>query len=108
MNNKTVKLFCCVALLAALALVCVLFLHYRDLGAQLKTTQSLLTESRNTWETIAAEKEALQDQKKALENDLKEAKLSLTEAQEKTKKARDDIDALTQEIADLKLKLPQP
>jgi len=108
MNNKTVKLFCCVALLAALALVCVLFLHYRDLGAQLKTTQSLLTESRNTWETIAAEKEALQDQKKALENDLKEAKLSLTEAQEKTKKARDDIDTLTQEIADLKLKLPQP
>jgi septal ring factor EnvC (AmiA/AmiB activator) len=108
MNNKTVKLFCCVALLAALALVCVLFLHYRDLGAQLKTTQLLLTESRNTWETIAAEKEALQDQKKALENDLKEAKLSLTEAQEKTKKARDDIDTLTQEIADLKLKLPQP
>ena len=108
MNNKTVKLFCCVALLAALALVCVLFLHYWDLGAQLKTTQSLLTESRNTWETIAAEKEALQDQKKALENDLKEAKLSLTEAQEKTKKARDDIDTLTQEIADLKLKLPQP
>ena len=108
MNNKTVKLFCCVALLAVLALVCVLFLHYRDLGAQLKTTQSLLTESRNTWETIAAEKEALQDQKKALENDLKEAKLSLTEAQEKAKKARDDIDTLTQEIADLKLKLPQP
>lgn len=107
MNNKMVKLFCCAALLAALALVCVLFLHYRDLGAQLKTTQSLLSESRNTWETVAAEKENLQAQKKSLENDLKEAKLSLSEAQEKAKKVREDIDTLTQEIADLKQKLPQ-
>ena len=107
MNNKTVKLFCCVALLAALALICVLFLHYRDLGVQLRNTQTLLSESRNSWETTAAEKEALQDQKKALENDLKEAKLSLSEAQEKTKKVREEIDSLTNEIADLKLKLPQ-
>lgn len=107
MNNRTIKIFCCVALAAALALISVLFLHYRDLGAQMKTTQSLLSDSRNTWETTAAEKEALQDQKKALENDLKEAKLSLSEAQEKAKTVKENIDTLNKEIQELKSKLPQ-
>jgi septal ring factor EnvC (AmiA/AmiB activator) len=107
MNNRTIKIFCCVAIAAALALISVLFLHYQDLGAQMKTTQSLLSDSRNTWETTAAEKEALQDQKKALENDLKEAKLSLTEAQDKTKSVKEDIETLTREIEDLKSKLSQ-
>ena len=57
MNNKTLKVFCCVALVTALVLICVLFLHYRDLGAQLSQTQVQLTDSRNTWESVAAEKE---------------------------------------------------
>ena len=106
-DNRTMKLFCCVALVAALVLICVLFLHYRDLGTQMNITQSLLSQSRNTWESTAAEKEALQDQKKALENDLKEAKLSLTEAQDKTKSVKEDIETLTREIEDLKSKLSQ-
>ena len=107
MNNKTLKVFCCVALVTALVLICVLFLHYRDLGAQLSQTQVQLTDSRNTWESVAAEKEKLQAQKKSLESDLKEAKLSLSEAQEKTVSVKEDIDTLTVEIEDLKSKLPQ-
>lgn len=106
MNNKTPKLFCCLAMLAALALICVLFLHYRDLGAQYRNNESLLSASRKAWETTAAEKEALQGDKKALENELKEAKLSLSEAQEKAVTLKEDIESLNREIEELRSKLP--
>ena len=106
MSNKSVKLFCCLALFAAIALVCILFLHYRDLGAQIRNTEALLVQSRDTWEKTAAEKEALQADKKALENDLKEATLSLQEAQDKKKNLQEDIDTLSREISDLQEKLP--
>ena len=59
--NKSLKAFCCVAMLAALVLVSVLFLNYRDLGSRLRETESLLSASRETWENTAAEKEKLQD-----------------------------------------------
>ena len=106
MGNKMMKLFCCIAVVAALVLICVLFLHYRDLGVQLRNTESLLAASRNTWETTAAEKESLQENRKTLENDLKEAKLSLKEAQEKTIELKEDIETLTREIDELKSRLP--
>ena len=107
MKNRSLKLFCCVALFVALTLICVLFLHYHNLGIQLRTIQSQLAESRNTWETTAAKKEALQEDKKALENELKEAKLSLKEAQEKAASLKEDIKTLNKEIEELKSKLRQ-
>ena len=106
MNKKTMKFLLCLALLAALSLICVLFFHYRDLGYSFQDTQAQLSASRNTWETTAAEKEALQEDLKTLKNELKEAKLSLQEAQERSETLKADIETLNQEILELRSKLP--
>ena len=106
--NKSLKAFCCIAMLAALVLVSVLFLNYRDLGSRLRETESLLSASRETWENTAAEKEKLQEDRKALESDLKEANLSLSEARERAVTLKQDIETLNGEIAELKQKLTSP
>ena len=100
-----------VRILLVLTLVFALALFFR-LGIGLRQDQRLLAAkeaelgtSRETWENIAAEKEALQEELKAAENDLKEAKLTLEESLARAETLRAEIASLTLEIESLKASL---
>ena len=106
MTKKQMNIFLCLALVAALALMGVLFLHYRSIGSQLADLQSQVSVSMAAWKQTDAAKLDLQKERDELKDSLKEAKLSLTEAQDRAKSFREDIKSLEQEIGDLKSKLP--
>ena len=57
--NKPSRLLLCFAMLAALSLICVFLLQYASLNRQYYEYERQLSESREIWEGIAAEKEAL-------------------------------------------------
>jgi len=99
--SKSTKVILCLVLVAALATMTVLFLRYRSGSQTLSALNAQLAESRNTWETLAAEKEALQKELKSVTNDLKEAQLSLQEATDRATELRSQIETLQQEIAQL-------
>ena len=101
-----------VRILLVLTIVFALALFFR-LGIGLRQDQRLLSAkgaelqaSRETWERIAAEKEALQEELKAAENALKEAKLTLEESLSRAETLRAEIESLTLEIESLKAALP--
>ena len=106
MSKKIMNLLLCLALVAALALMGALFLHYRSLGSRLADLQSQVSVSMAAWKQTDAAKLDLQKERDELKDSLKEAKLSLTEAQDRAKSFREDIKSLEQEIGDLKSKLP--
>ena len=88
--NK-LKPFLLVVLIAAVVTVVFCSLQYRQLGLQMRRTESELAESRASWESIASEKELRQAELKQLQNDLKEAELSLSENLEKKEELEEDI-----------------
>lgn len=94
----------CLILTALTAMLSMAFLlqDHLQMRRQLSETSRLLSESRNNWETTAAEKETLQDNLKKLESDLREAELSLTEYQEKGGTLTEEIELLENEIVQLK------
>ena len=106
MNSKTntVRPFLFVALLTAVVLMYALIQNYLDLGTRLSTTLSDLAVSRESWETTAAEKEALLEQQDTLESNLKIAREPLDNVQ----KCKEEIETLTLEIAELKEQQPSP
>lgn len=100
--NKHLKLFLYAAMLSAILMMGVCAANYIDLGTQLRSTDARLSESRNSWQSIAAEKEALQEELEAKQSDLKEAKKTLSEATERAKVIRAEIESLHKEIDLLK------
>jgi len=106
MNNKIMNLLLCLALIAALSLMCVLFLHYRSLGSELTDLQTQVSVSISAWKKTDAEKQVLEQERDELKDSLKEAKLALTEAQDRAESFREDIKSLERDIEDLKAKLP--
>ena len=66
-----------------------------------------LAESRETWEQIAAEKEALQDDLRAKQKELKEAKLTLDETTERASELKAENEQLRKDINLLKEKQNQ-
>ena len=106
MNKKIMNLLLCLTLVAALSLMCVLFLHYRSLGSRLSDLQAQVSISMAAWKKTDSEKQELQKERDELKDSLKEAKLSLSEAQERAESFREDIRSLEQDIEALKAKLP--
>ena len=106
MSKKIMNLLLCLALVAALSLMCVLFLRYRSLGTELSDLQARVDTSISAWKKTDAEKQDLQKERDELKDSLKEAKLSLTEAQDRAESFREDIKSLEQEIGELRAKLP--
>ena len=99
---KTMKAIVCLVMAAALALMTVLFLHYRSLGKELCEVERQLTESRETWEKIASDKEAIQVDLKAKQKEIKETQLQLDEATARAEELKQEINELTEEIESLK------
>ena len=100
--NKSTRLLLYIIMLAAMALICVCFLHYISLNRQYLDFDRQLSESRETWESIAAEKEALQVSLAEKKNELKEAELSYRESTERAEELKAEIEQLTEEIDNLK------
>ena len=96
---KTRPVILLLVMAAAILMISVLSVHYRDLSEQLKTKEGMLAASREAWEKTAAEKEALQVELKQLKDELKEARLSLDEAVERSGSIRKDIEDLNNEIS---------
>ena len=101
MNNQ-LKIILCLVMAAALALITVCGLNYLRLTKELRSSEQQLAESRETWETIAAEKEALQDDLRAKQKELKEAKLTLDETTERASELKAEIEQLRKDIELLK------
>ncbi len=105
MNNKknqTQRILIFLAMAAAIVLMVALGGKYLQDGKKLTAKQQELKTSRATWERIAAEKEALQDELKEVTNELKEAKLTLEEAITRAGELREQIETLKEEIETLK------
>ena len=100
--NKPLRITVCIVMAAALALMGFCTLNYLNLGKELRSCEAQLAESRTTWETIAAEKEALQTDLKAKQKELSIARLELDSATEDAKKIRAEIETLRTEIETLK------
>ena len=106
MSKKIMNLLLCLTLIAALSLMCVLFLRYHSLGSELTDLRARVSTSISAWKKTDAEKQELQKKRDELKDSLKEARLSLAEAQDRAESFRDDIKSLEQEIGELKIKLP--
>jgi len=89
-------------MILAVALVVILWTGVLRDRENLKTLNQELSVSRTTWEGIAEEKEALEDELEEKTNALKEAKLTLEESTEKIEEVKEDIAELETEIAELK------
>ena len=106
MSKKIMNLLLCLALVAALSLMCVLFLRSHSLGSELTDLRARVSTSISAWKKTDAEQQDLQKERDELKDSLKEARLSLAEAQDRAESFRDDIKSLEQEIGELKKKLP--
>ena len=100
--NKWLKYFLLAAIAAALTLICVCTADYLSLGRQLRDYETRLADSRNTWETIAAEKELLQEDLKAGKKALRETELKLKESTERAEELKAEIEQLKNDIEILK------
>ena len=96
--SKTQKLILWIVLAAAVLVMAFCSINYLNLKSRLRETGQQLSDSRVTWEGLAAEKEALQEDLKTIKNELKEAELSLEEAQTRADEIREEIKTLQEEI----------
>ena len=99
--NKSLKVFLCAAMVAALALILVCGLHYRSMEKQLSDVQTLLDDSQANWKNIDAEKQILLETLAGKTDDLREAELFLSELNQKADDLKKDIEDLRQEIETL-------
>ena len=100
--NKHLKIWLCIVMAAAVALMSLCTVEYLSLGSQLRDSENLLAESRAAWERIAADKVEIQKELKAKKENLKEAELTLSESAERAEELRTEIELLKQEIETLK------
>ena len=105
--SKELKIILCLVMAAAFALIFVCGLNYLSLTKELHICEQQLAESRETWEQIAAEKEALQDDLRAKQKELKEAKLTLDETTERASELKAENEQLRKDIDLLKEKQNQ-
>ncbi len=101
--NKHLKITVCIVMATAFTLIGCCVLNYINLGEELHSFEARLSESRNTWESIAAEKEKLQDELKAKQKELNIARLELDSATADAVKIRTEIENLKSEIEALKM-----
>ena len=99
--TKSTRVFCLLALAAALFLSVFLLAGFRRQSADLASLEKALAASRETWETVAAEKEALQKELSALSDDLREAQLTYSESETRASELREENALLESDIASL-------
>ena len=100
--SKGLRIFLLAVLAASVFLVYHSFQNYQQLNRRLRADELTLSESRSSWETIAAEKEALQDELKLLKNELKEQELTLEESTGRAAELQQEIDQLKTDIDTLR------
>ena len=100
--SKSLKAILCCVMAAALALMLFCSLHYLSLGRELGSVRKQLTESRETWENIAAEKESLQEELKEVRKKLNIANLELEQSTADADEIKAEIELLREEINTLK------
>lgn len=89
--NKKMKAILLIVMLSALLMMVFCSFNYLSLDRQLHSCRLQLAESLEKWQTIAAEKEALQVDLSAKQKELKIAQVSLEEAYEDAEKIRAEI-----------------
>ena len=100
--DKSLKITLCTVMLTAVLLMTVLLSGYFADRKRLESNVSRLSDSRKTWETIAAKKETLQTELKEVQNSVREASLTLSESTERAEELKAEIEALRHEIEVLK------
>ena len=103
--KRSLKIILCLVMLAAVALMSVSMKNYLELGNNLRELRTQLTESRNRWEGIAAEKEVLEDELYVKNLELKKTEQSMNDAVKKNEELRSEIESLKKDISDLQKKL---
>lgn len=102
--SKAVRLLLILTCIAAL-LICGLRLDgYAKKQAQLHQLQEALAVSMEHWQTVAAEKEAMEAELAEVNNALKEADLTLKESTDRAATLETEIEALQAEIEALQAK----
>ncbi len=104
--NKQLRCFIWAVMAIAVLLIVNCSLNYLNLGQDLRSCEQQLAESREHWEKIAEEKEALQADLKTKQDELREARLSLDEATERAKELKDEITQLQNELKSLQQNKP--
>ena len=98
MNNPLKIIVMAVAVLLVVFLVS----DYVSMGLDLRSYEQQLARSRETWEGIAAEKEALQEELKEKKKQLNIAQLELDRSTEEASEIRAEIEQFRTEIEALK------
>jgi len=99
--SRTMKGILVLVMAAALAVAAVLGAGILRDTQRVRELEQELAQSRATWEKIAEEKEALQEDLKKVTEELKEARLTLEESTGRAEELREDLAQLDLEIAEL-------
>lgn len=102
MNNvKGVRFWHIIVCLSAILLLIFLSVRLNHSISKLRDLRNQLLVSRNTWEEISNEKEALQKELVSLTDQIREAQLTISESQEKMIDLTSENSKLKQEISAL-------
>lgn len=104
--NKQMKILICVVMLVAVLLMAFCMTNWLNLGSELRSGEQQLAESREKWQSVAAEKETLQVDLKAGQKELKENQLYLEEKTARAAELKSEIEKLREEIEALKQQQP--
>ena len=101
--NKSLKMIIFIVMLTAVAVVVLCGIDYFSLGNELRSLDRQLSESREKWEAIAAEKESLQVNLNADKKKLNQLQLTLDNKLKEAEEIRAEIEQLRSDIEALKL-----
>ena len=99
-------LWAAAALLCAVILCATLFAREQGFRSELKEKNTLLSESRDTWDAVAQENEKLLEELDGLNDQIREAEKSLEEAATRREKLETQIAELSAEIEALQQNIP--
>ena len=102
MMNKQLKAIICIVMIAAIVLIVLCGMNYAVLGKEFHSLSLQLSESREKWETIAAEKEALQIDLNEKQKKLKSTQRTLEDKTNEAEEIRSEIENLRSQIETMK------
>ncbi len=105
--SKSLKLCCALAVAASLILSGVLLMRSIGKRTALSAIEGELSVSRKHWETVAAEKESLQDTLSDITSQLREAQLTIEESETRASELNAEVTQLETDIRSLISQLDQ-
>lgn len=105
--SKSLKLCCVLAVIASLLLSGVLLMRSIGKKTSLTAIEGELSVSRKHWETVAAEKESLQDTLSDITSQLREAQLTIDESETRASELNAEVAQLETDISSLISQLDQ-